>query len=144
MKLDQLVEEWGKDVNIDRTELGDEALNIPKLHHKYRTLLIDEKLVLKNLKNKLKKLQLRKYEFYTQGPSKEDIDNGWKVPARGMILKNEVSMYLEGDEDIIDIEDKIAMQTEKVEYLISIVDSVQKRGFLIKSAIEWIKFTSGG
>ena len=85
MKLDQLVEEWGKDVNIDRTELGDEALNIPKLHHKYRTLLIDEKLVLKNLKNKLFNL-LKKFNKNKSKNHKLNLNPNLKL-AKNLNLK---------------------------------------------------------
>ena len=35
MNIDDILNLWQEDVKIDRTELGDEALNIPKLHHKY-------------------------------------------------------------------------------------------------------------
>ena len=35
MKIDDIYAEWEKDSQINRSELGDEALNIPKLHHKY-------------------------------------------------------------------------------------------------------------
>jgi hypothetical protein len=34
MKFEELFNEWEKDSSIDKTELADEALRIPKLHHK--------------------------------------------------------------------------------------------------------------
>jgi hypothetical protein len=143
MKLDEIYSEWKKDSDIDMTSLGDESIKIPKLHHKYFQVYSSEKLLLRKYEAELKQLKLSKYEFYTQGPSKESQEKGWTIPARGMILKQEVSMYLDGDQDIIDLSLKIGYQQEKVELLESIIKSLTNRGFQIKAAIDWHKFTMG-
>jgi len=143
MKLETIYEEWKLDSEIDMTELGNEAIKIPKLHHKYFQFYSSEKLLLRKYEAEMKVLKLAKYEFYTQGPSKETNDKGWELPARGMILKQEMPMYLEGDIDIINLSLKIGMQQEKVELLESIIKSLTNRGFQIKSAIDWFKFTMG-
>ena len=143
MKLESIYEEWSKDSEIDMTDLGNEAIKIPKLHHKYFQVYSSEKLLLRKYEAEMKTMKLAKYEFYTQGPSKETQEKGWQLPARGMILKQEMPMYLEGDKDIINLSLKIGMQQEKVELLESIIKSLTNRGFQIKSAIDWNKFTMG-
>ena len=143
MSIDEILEQWQQDTKIDRTELGDEALNIPKLHHKYFQILVKEKMILRKQESEMKQLKLDKYEFLTQGPNEETKDKGWKLPPRGMILKGDIPMYLEGDQDIINLSLKIGYQQEKLELLDSIIKSVMNRGFLIKSAIDWQKFTMG-
>jgi len=143
MKLEAIYEEWSKDSEIDMTELGNEAIKIPKLHHKYFQVYSSEKLLLRKYEAEMKTLKLAKYEFYTQGPSKETNEKGWVLPSRGMILKQEMPMYLEGDQDIINLSLRIGMQQEKVELLESIIKSLTNRGFQIKSAIDWNKFTMG-
>jgi hypothetical protein len=143
MKLEVIYDEWNKDSDIDMTELGQEAIKIPKLHHKYFQIYSAEKLLLRKYEAELKSLKLAKYEFYTQGPSRESQENGWTLPARGMILKQEMPMYLEGDRELIDMSLKIGYQQEKVELLESIIKSLTNRGFQIKSAIDWNKFTMG-
>jgi len=143
MKLEAIYEEWSKDSEIDMTELGNEAIKIPKLHHKYFQVYSSEKLLLRKYEAEMKTLKLAKYEFYTQGPSKETQEKGWVLPARGMILKQEMPMYLEGDQDIINLSLRVGMQQEKVELLESIIKSLTNRGFQIKSAIDWNKFTMG-
>jgi hypothetical protein len=45
--------------------------------------------------------------------------------------------------ELIDLSLKIGMQQEKVELLESIIKSLKNRGFQIKSAIDWFKFTMG-
>ena len=142
MKLEAIQEEWGRDSDVDKTELGDEALKIPKLHHKYYQIYTAEKMLLRKYESDMKQLKLVKYEFYTMGPN-EDTPKDWRLPPRGMILKSDVPMYMEADRDIVDMSLKIGMQQEKVELLESIIKSLTNRGFQIKSAIDWFKFTMG-
>ena len=35
MKIDEILNFWKEDCVIDKTEIGDEAIKIAKLHHKY-------------------------------------------------------------------------------------------------------------
>jgi hypothetical protein len=143
MKLEEIFGQWKDDSVIDKTELGDEALKIPKLHHKYYQMFTHERLLLRKYEADFKNLKLSKYEFYTMGPTEESRDKGWQLPARGMILKSDLPMYMEADKDIIDMSLRIGMQQEKIELLESIIKSLVNRGFQIKSAIEWTKFTMG-
>jgi hypothetical protein len=53
-------------------------------------------------------------------------------------------MYMEADRDMIELSLKIGMQGEKIEFLESIIKSLQTRNFLIKNAIDFMKFTMGG
>lgn len=144
MKFEDIFTAWEKDSTIDRTELADESLKIPKLHHKYYSIFVAERATLRKLESEFKKLKLEKYEFFTQGPTEETRDKGWQMPARGMILKADIPMYMEGDQDIIDLSLKIGMQQEKVEFLESIIKTFQTRGYIIKNAIDFVKFTMGG
>lgn len=143
MKLEEIFELWEKDSQIDKTELGDAALDIPKLHHKYFQILSKEKLILRSLEAEMKKLKLDKFEFLTMGPTEDTKDKGWKLPPKGMILKTELPMYIDADDDIVRLSLKIGYQQEKIELLESIIKTVINRGFLIKNAIDWQKFTMG-
>lgn len=143
MKIEDILELWKEDANVDRTELGDEALKIPKLHHKYYQIYISEKLTLRSYENDMKKLKLDKYEFYTQGHTEQTRNFGWELPAKGMILKTDIPMYMDADKDIIKLSLKIGIQQEKVEFIESILKSLNNRGYNIKAAIEWIRFTNG-
>lgn len=144
MKLDEIFELWKIDSQIDRTELGEESLKIPKLHHKYYQIFSMEKLQLRKLESEYKKLKLEKYEFYTLGPSQESRDKGWVLPAKGLILKSDIPMYMEADNDIIEMSLKIGYQQEKIDFLESIIRSLSNRGYNIKTSIDWSKFMMGG
>lgn len=144
MNIDEITTLWKEDVNIDITELSKEALEIPKLHHKYYQILINEKMLLKKYEFEYKKLKLEKYEFYTQGPSEETNEKGWELPAKGIILKSDIPMYMDADPDLINLSLKMSYQQEKIDCLESIIKSIMNRGFLIRNAIDWQKFTMGG
>jgi hypothetical protein len=143
MKIDEIFEHWEKDVQVDKTELGDASLDTPKLHHKYFQFLVKERLTLRKFEAELKQLKLDKYEFLTQGPNEETKDKGWRLPARGMVLKGDIPMYLDADDDIVNISLKIGLQQEKIELLESIVRIIMNRNYIIRNAIDWQKFTMG-
>jgi hypothetical protein len=92
----------------------------------------------------MKQLKLEKYEFYTQGPNEETQAKGWRIPAKGLILKSDIPMYMDADPEIIKLSLKIGLQQEKLELLESIIKSFGNRGYNIKAAIDWQKFTMGG
>lgn len=143
MKLDDIYQEWEKDSEINRNELGDEALRIPKLHHKYFKIFSHERLTLRKLELDLKQLKLEKFEFFTQGPTPEQHERGWKLPPQGKILKSEANNYVDTDNEVVQLSLRIGMQLEKIELLESVIKTLTNRGFNIKSAIEWEKFKVG-
>ena len=54
MTLDELLENWKADSEIDRTELGNEAIKIPQLHSKYFKFYSTERLTLRKLEEEAK------------------------------------------------------------------------------------------
>lgn len=143
MKLEDIFAFWEQDSNISRDELDRESLNTSKLHHKYHKIFTHERLILRKYELELKQLRLEKFEFYTQGPTKETMDKGWKLPPIGKILKADAGTYVDADSDVVALTLKVGMQHEKIELLESIIKSIMNRGFQIKNAIEWIRFQSG-
>lgn len=143
MKLEDIFTEWEQDSRIDRSELGNEALNIPKLHHKYFKIFTNERLVLRKYEAELKQLKLAKNEFFTMGPTEETHAKGWQLPPQGKILRSDVNNYIEADNEVVNLTLKIGIQQEKLELLESIIKSLTSRGFNIKAAIEFEKFKMG-
>lgn len=144
MKIEDIVEMWTSDTKIDSTELASESLKIPALHNKYYRVFLEERLRLKKMESEMKSLKLDKYEFYTLGPTKESHEKGWQLPAKGIILKQDIPMYMDADKDIIEMNLKVAYQNEKVELLETIIKSISNRNFIIKNAIDWNRFVMGG
>lgn len=143
MKLEAIYDMWEKDSEIDRANLDTESLAIGKLHSKYHRIYTNERLVQKKYESELKQLRLEKQEFLIQGPSKETMAKGWTLPPIGRVIKSEVGAYLDADKDIIEMTLKINLQDEKVRLLESIIQVLMRRTYMIKNAIEFIRFESG-
>lgn len=143
MKLESIFEMWEQDAKVNREDLSDESLRISTLHAKYHKIYTQERLTLRKFEHEMKQLKLDKYEFYTQGPTKETMDLGWQLPAVGKVIKSDVDKYMDADKDNVNMSLKIGLQHEKITLLESIIKTIHNRGFQIKNAIDWIKFTSG-
>ena len=143
MKFDDIMMMWEQDSKMDKTELGDESLKIPLLHHKYYKLFVEEGLLLKKLEQDYKSMYKLKYEYY-MGVLDQDtlIEMNWE-PNSLKILKQDLSIYTDADQDLQRIQIKIDIQKQKLSFLESAIKTVSNRGYLIKNAIEWHKFTSG-
>ena len=143
MNINELTELWKTDSQIDRTELGDESLKIPKLHSKYYNLFIQERLLFKKLEGDYKQLYRVKYEYYNGILSEEELaEHGWR-PFALKVLKSDLSIYIESDKDLQALQARIAVQKEKIDFLESVIKSLTTRGYQIKSAIDFIKFQHG-
>ena len=143
MRFDDIRSMVSTDMVLDDSELDIESLKIPQLHNKYLNLFHDERILLRKLEADKRELIRDKWEFYSGKMSQEQLDErGWE-PFQLKILKQDLDMYIHSDSDVTKIEDRITLQKEKVDYLASIVKSISGRGWEIKNAIEWRKFTSG-
>ena len=84
-----------------------------------------------------------KTEYYSGKMSKEELEaRGWEQYL-GRLLKNEMSSYIESDEDVIKLKQQIVVLQEKINYLDSVIRMINNRGFQIKNALDWLKFTNG-
>lgn len=144
MTREEILDEWSKDCIIDDIHLDSASLETPKIHSKYWRYLSNERLILKKYETDLKQLALKKYEFFTQGPTKETVEKGWELPAKGTLIKAEADRFLEADSDIINLSLKIANQKEKTEILNDIIKELKNRNWIIRNVLEFRRFESGG
>jgi len=143
MKLDEIFAMWDEDTTINPTQLDAEALKIPKLHNKYYRVFSQERLGLKKLETDYKKLYHLKYDWLLGVLDKETLEeNNWKQNPRN-ILKSDIPMHIDSDQDIINLTLKISYQKEKITLLESIIKNISDRGYMISNAINWQKFTNG-
>jgi hypothetical protein len=141
-KLDELLTEWSKDSNVDRTEPGRALLDIPKLHSKYLNILSHYRLLIKEADFKLSKMRRLKWEYYTGKLDQETLDKyNWQPFP--YVLKSEVTTYLESDEDINKIIAQRSVYQEIVECCESIMKELHSRTFQLRSFIDYEKFIQG-
>ncbi|SVD96476.1 uncharacterized protein METZ01_LOCUS449330 [marine metagenome] len=134
MKIEDLEQSVEKDLYIDETVLARESLSTPLKHNKYLKMLLRERLKLKKLRNELYKVSLGRTNYYNGS----DPD-----PFEYVLREREVKEYVRVDPTVVEAEAKVALQEEMVKYLEEICKMFEKRGFAIKNAIDFMKFTQG-
>jgi hypothetical protein len=142
MKLEDIELLWEQDAKIDRTDLDNESLKIPTLHSKYYKIYLREKVQLKAEEQDYKIFYKLKHEYYTGKLSQEDL-NHYSWQPFPFVLKGDLQIYMDSDKDLAERLLKLQVQREKVELLENIIKTLNGRGFLIKNAIDFIRFTSG-
>ena len=143
MKLEDIQELWHRDSEIDYTELGTESIRIPQIHDKYLKIFTDERIRLKGVEFELSKMIRTKTEYYSGKMSQEELEQrGWEQYL-GRLLKNEIANYIESDDDVIKLKQQLVVLQEKINYLDSVIRMINNRGFQIKNALDWLKFSHG-
>ena len=140
MTLEELQQLVDKDLKLDDTELDSESARIPLLHNKYLQHLNKFTLLLKKAQQDYNGLTREKWEYYT-GKADESVYR--EKPFDLKVLKSDVHIYIDSDEDIQKADQKVAYLNTVVKYLEQILRGLNNRTFLIKNMIEWKKFTSG-
>jgi hypothetical protein len=143
MDIETIKKMVAEDMGIDDLNLDLESLKTPQLHSKYLNILHDESLVLHKATIEQKELRRLKWEYYLGKLDQETLDEkGWQ-PFGLKILRTDIDVYLESDKDLLRLEARVYYLKEKVKYIESVLQSIGRRGWDIKSAIEWKKFMSG-
>lgn len=141
--MEEILKHTETDLSFDSTELDNEALRIPQLHNKYLNFLHQEKMLLRGYEYEYRILKRLKWEYYTGKISEEDLKkHGWE-PFQLKVLKPDIPTYLESDPDINKLTAKIQTQEEKCTFLENTIKGIMNRHWIIRSAIEWKKFTNG-
>ena len=140
MTLEELQQSVDRDLKIDDTELDTESINIPLLHNKYLQHYNKFSLLLKKSEYEYRVLKRQKWEYYT---GKADASVYKEKLFDLKILKADVHIYMDSDEELQRADQKEAYLKQVVSYLEQVLRSINTRNFIIKNAIDWKKFTSG-
>jgi hypothetical protein len=143
MKFEEIQKLWTSDCPIDETELAQESVKIPQLHNKYLIFYSNEKLRFKTQRFEHSKLVKLKKEYYGGKMSQEELEAIDWEPFQHKLLKADVEQYVDADDNVTESKKMLALQEEKVDYLEAIVKGLSTRGYLIKNAIDWKRFTEG-
>jgi len=140
MTLEELQELADKDLKINDTELDIESLKTPQLHNKYLKHLTKFKLIKSKSETEYYILRKEKWEYYT-GKAPPEVYA--KLPFNLKILRTDIDKYLEADIDLMKLKQKNDYLNTVIDYLDKTIKQIGNRGFTIKNAIDWRKFTSG-
>jgi hypothetical protein len=143
MNLENIKKMVEQDSVIDQTQLDTESLRLPQLHNKYLNLFHDCKLITERKRNEYYRMRRIKWEYYTGKLDDETLKNyGWN-PFQLKILKQDLPIYMESDDDLIKLADVLTYYKELCNYLESVVKEITFRHNKIRNAIDWQKFLGG-
>lgn len=147
LTLEQILEEWKKDCQIDDVELDKSSRETPKLHAKYVELLSTAKLQKHRKEMEFKKLLKDKFMWYNGKMDKQTIDDlGWDYdPFNGLTkpLKSDMDYFYESDPQIQTLQSQIEYWKTVIDTLSEIVSNITWRHQTISNMIKWRQFTSG-
>ncbi|HAW79413.1 MAG TPA: hypothetical protein DCX27_06675 [Balneola sp.] len=143
MNFDKIKQMVLQDCEIDETQLDAESLRLPQLHNKYLNIYLDTKLILERKQNEFNRLRRLKWEYYTGKMDAEVLEHmGWE-PFDLKILKQDIAIYMDGDDDLIALQEQVRYYKEICAYLDATVKEVTYRHNKIRNAIGWKKFLGG-
>ena len=140
--IEQILNNWTTDSDIDQTEPGKELLKIPKLHNKYLTILTKHKMATKKANFDYLRMRKVKWEYYTGKLSREELEQyGWE-PFQ-FTLKSDITTYLESDTDLIKLLEKKIYHEESVSVVEAIMSELKQRTWQLRDFITWERFIGG-
>ena len=141
-KLEDLLQMWAKDSEIDRTEPGKAIIDIPKLHSKYINILSNHRLLSREAEFKYNRMKKLKWEYYTGKLDDDELKaRGWEPFP--FVLKSDITTYLDSDEDLNRYVAQKIMHDEIVEVCQSILKELNSRTYQLRAFIDWEKFIQG-
>ena len=140
MTRDELKIQVANDLVVNDEKLDTESLKNQELYAKYLDHKTRYELLLYKAKGEYKVIYRDKWEYYG---GKADAKIYATKPFDLKVLKTDLSIYIESDEDIIQIEHKIMYLETIVKYIDGVLKSIQGRGWDIKNAIAFRQWEHG-
>ena len=148
-RFDKLKEDWAEDSHVDfqfknkqySADLAQVALDIPFIHNKYLNHYTDISQIKTSLEFEVRKLVKEKREYY--GGEADARVYAEKPFGNSIKTSEKMKVYLESDQEIINLEAKIKFLDQMLYWLDQVMKQISNRGFQVKSAIEWEKFING-
>lgn len=140
MNFEDIMQMWEQDSKIDPVELDTASLNIPALHAKYLKIFSDYRFKKKQTTLQMKQLVRRKFEYYTgKADAQEYKDNPFDLK----ILKTDLNLYIESDEEVKNLQLRLDQYEIIIDYLDGVIKMINNRSYQIKNAIQWKTYIEG-
>lgn len=145
MNIEEILQEWDIDSEMDDNHIDNESIKVPKLHAKYIRHLIQAKLKNTKIQNEFNLLKKTKFRYYRGELSREELTElNWQQWQGVKPMKNEMEQFLDGDTDLNNIKVKIEYLNSMVYLLESILGQIKARDWQLKNVLEYKKFIAGG
>ena len=141
MNLEQLKEEARKDLVVENEEhLDSESLKNQKIKAKYLEHKTRYQLLLQKANGDYQRMYREKWEYYG---GKSDVKVYVAKPFDLKVLKNDLAMYINADDEILELQAKISYYEVTIKYIDGVIKSIDNRSWDIKHVQDWKKFEAG-
>ena len=141
MNLETLQEMWKTDSKLDDDLHDNDSLAIPQLHMKYMEFHNTYSLMKREREREMKQLIKDKWLYY-KGKAPSSVYKEMPIDLK-LTTKEEISMFIEADEEIGKLQFKIDYIDQVLFFLDGVLRMINNRTYHIKNAIEWKRFQSG-
>ena len=141
MTLDELKTQASSDLPItDQEHLDQESFRNQEIKSKWLDYKTRYELLLVRNKGDYQKLYRDKWEYYG---GKSDAKVYVTKPFDLKVLKTDLAMYINSDDDIIELGAKISYLEIVIKFIDGVIKSIDNRGWDVSHAIGWKKFEAG-
>jgi hypothetical protein len=141
MNLENLQQMWKTDSVLDDDLHDNDSLKIPQLHMKYMEFHNTFSLMKKEREIEMKRLIRDKWLYY-KGKAPATVYKEMPFDLK-LTTKEEISMFIEADEDVSKLQYKIDYIDQVLFFLDGVLRMINNRTYHIKNAIEWKRFQNG-
>ena len=140
-KFDELKSEAREDLaivrleNLDQESYKNQNIKPKWLEYKSRFELLKTKAHIKYTN-----LYREKWVYYG---GKSDAKVYAAKPFDIRVMKTDLQMYIQSDDDILRLQNKIGYYESCVDYCKGVIKSIDNRGWDIRNATDWKKFEAG-
>lgn len=144
MKLDEILDAWDQDSEVDPNDLSTASLTTARLHSKYLRLLINAKMRKSKVSSDFSGLRRLKTRYYRGELTQQELeDNGWDPWQYNKPLKAEMEEVLRGDDDICKMQNRVDYLDTMIQALDAILGQLKQRDWAIKNAIAFKQLMAG-
>ena len=141
MNLDELKIIAEKDHPVTNDEhIDQESYKNQVIKQKWLDFKSDFELMLIKARTDHQQLYREKWEYYG---GKADAKVYAAKPFDIKVMKTDLQMYVQSDEDILRLQNKIGYYETCVDYCKGVIKSIDNRGWDIRNATDWKKFEAG-
>lgn len=151
MKYEEIIEMYNKDAEMNRADVRDDMLIVPKLHAKYLRILRDERVALVKYDASLKDTKRIIREYYTTKNSSWTDDQIEVFEKYGLEIRNKDAMPMSTADDywvptnkaVVEATLRYANQKAKVDLVVEIIKELKGRTYMLNGFAKYDMFKGG-
>lgn len=144
MNIEQIKEEWAKDAKFNINDIALESLTTSSLHAKYINEIAHHKLKVLKYDNDYAVAKKLKTRYFSGVMGKNELEEYGLEQYNGRkLLKDELSTYIAGDEDMISLQQRLEYEKIAIYLLEGIIKNLYNRNWEIGNYNAAKKFDAG-